>query len=139
MGQRVLKGQMELKETRVKWDQKAQEDFQEKKDNQAQRETMGCQAPGDHRGQQESLEKMAPEVTLVMLDLEENLDHLDQRETPEDLASAILGQEENRVAEEIAAAVDLAAAEETVVKRVNQETKELPESQVSQVLRVNLV
>lgn len=139
MGQRVLKGQMELKETRVKWDQKAQEDFQEKKDNQAQRETTGCQAPGDHQGQQESLEKMAPEVTLVMLDLEENLDHLDQRETPEDLASAILGQEENRVAEEIAAAVDLAAAEETVVKRVNQETKELPESQVSQVLRVNLV
>ncbi|KAA8587457.1 hypothetical protein FQN60_016319 [Etheostoma spectabile] len=96
MDQRVLKGQMELRETR---------------------ETMACQAPGDHRGQQERLGKMAPEVTLVMLDQEVILDRLDQRETLEDLASAILGQEDHRVREERRAIVDLAAAEETVVQR----------------------
>lgn len=81
---------------------------------------------------------MVPEVTLVILDQEENLDRLDQRETMEDLASAILGQEDHRAREESRAVVDLAAAEETVVKRENRERKDLRESQVSQDLRVNL-
>lgn len=81
---------------------------------------------------------MVPEVTLVMLDLEEILDSLDQRETLEDQALAILGQEDHRVTEERRAIVDLVAAEETVVKRVSLELKEHLESLASLDLRVNL-
>lgn len=109
-----------------------------KQEAKEQRVTMACQAPGDNQGHQESLEEMAPEVILVILDQEENLDLLDQRETREDLALAILGPEELRETKERMATVDLVAAEETVVKRVSLEIKELQESPVSQDLRVNL-
>lgn len=103
-----------------------------------QRETMVCQAPEDQQGQQESLGKMVPEVTQVMLDQEESLDWLDQRETLEDLASATLDQEDHRVKEEKREIADLAAAEGSVVKRVILELKDLQEGQVNQGLRVNL-
>lgn len=99
---------------------------------------MACQGPGGHRGQQESLGKMVPEETLVMLDQEENQDSLDQRVILEDLALVILGQEDHRVTEEIRATVDLVAAEETVVKRVTLEIKELREREVNQGLKGNL-
>lgn len=103
-----------------------------------QKETMACQAPEDHQGHRESPGEMVPEVTLVMLDQEENLDRLDQKETMEGLALAILGQEEHRVTEERRAIVDLVEAEETVVRRASLVRKELQESRVSQDLRVNL-
>jgi len=138
MGQRVVKGQMEGREKRVKWGQRAREDLQVNQETKEQRETMVCQAPEDHQGHQESLGKMVPEVTPVMLDQEEILDRLDQREILEDLASATPDQEDHRVKEEGRAIVDLAAAEGTVVKRVNLEIQELQERQVSQGLRVNL-
>lgn len=107
-------------------------------ETKAQRETTVCQVPGDHPGHLERLGEMVPEVTLVTLDQEENLDWLGQKETLEDLASAILGQEDHRVREESRAIVALVAAGETVVKRVSRETRELQESRVSQDLRVNL-
>lgn len=138
MVKRVIKGQMDLKGKRVKWGQRARGDFQVNRETKEQRVTMACQAPGDHQVYQERLEEMAPEVTLVMLDQEEILDSLDQRETLEDQVLAILGQEDHRVTEERRAIVDLLAAEETVVKRVNLELKGHQESQVSQDPRVNL-
>lgn len=49
MGQKVLKGQMELKERRVKWGQRARGAFQVKSEAKVQRETMVCQAPEDHQ------------------------------------------------------------------------------------------
>lgn len=99
---------------------------------------MACLAPGDHQEPLESLGEMGLEGTLAMLDQEGNLEQLDQREILEDLALAILGQEDQRVTEERKATVALVAAEETVVKRVGLEAKELQESQVNQDLRVNL-
>lgn len=98
---------------------------------------MACQAPGDHQGQVERLGKKVPVGSLVMLDLEENLDRLDQREILEDLASAILDQEEHRVIKEISAVVGLAAAEGAVVKVGLPEIKELPETKVCQDQRVS--
>lgn len=80
---------------------------------------------------------MVPLVTLVMLDLEENPDRSDQRETMEDLASATLGQEDHRGRGERTAVLGLAAAEETVVKRVTRGKKELWEREVSQDPRVS--
>lgn len=81
---------------------------------------------------------MVAAVTLVILDPEENLDRLDQRETMEDLASAIPEEEDHRAREERKVVVDPAAPEETVVKREDQEKKDLRESQASQDLLVNL-
>ena len=99
---------------------------------------MVCQAPEDHQEHQESLGEMVPEVTLVMLDLEESPDRLDQRETLEDLALAILDLEDHRVTEERRVTVDLAAAGETVVKKAGLELKQIQEKKVSQGLRVSL-
>lgn len=138
MGRRVHKDQMALREKRVKWGQRASEDFQVNQETKAQREIMVCQDQGDHQGHKESQEETVPEATLVMLDQEESLDSLDQRETLVDLALAILDQEDHRVIEERRATVELEAAEETVVKRVTLELKELQERQESQGLRVNL-
>lgn len=137
-GPRVVKGQMELRETRVNLGQRAREDFQVNQETKEQRETMVCQAPEDHQGYQEKLGKMVPEVTPVMLDQEESLDRLDQRETLEDLASATPDQEDHRVKEVRRAIADLVAAEGTVVKRVILDLKGLQENLVSQGLRVNL-
>lgn len=108
---------------------------QETKD---QREIMACQDREEHREHQEKQEKMVPEGILVTLDQEVSPDHLDQRETLEDLVLATLDQEDLRVIEERRATVDLVAAEVTVAKRVNQEIKELQESLASQDLAVNL-
>lgn len=58
MGQRVHKDLMGLKEKKVKWGQRAQEDLQVKQEAKAQRETMACQAQEDHQGHQERLEEM---------------------------------------------------------------------------------
>lgn len=137
MGLRELKGPMELREKRVKWVQRAREDFQVNQETKELRGTMACQAPGDHQGHKESRGKMVPGGTPAMLDQEEILEQLDQRATLADLALAILDQEDHRVREEKRAIVDLVAAEETVVKRASPEIKELRESQVSQDLRVN--
>lgn len=104
----------------------------------APRETTAFQGPEEHLGPQEKLEETAPEVIQVMLDQEENLDHLDQREILEDLASTTLEPEDQRVREERRATADLVAAEETVVKRATRARKELPGSLVSQDFRVNL-
>lgn len=81
---------------------------------------------------------MAPEATQVILDLEESPDRLDQRGTLEDLASAILDQEDHRVTEERRGTVDPGAAGETVVRKASREIKQILENQVSQGLRVNL-
>lgn len=138
MGQRVHKDQLALREKRVKWGQRASEDFQVNQETKEQREIMVCQDQGDHQGHKESEEEMAPEATLVMLDQEESLDRLDQRETLVDLALAILDQGDNRVIEERRATVELVVAEETVVQRATLDLKELQERLESQGLRVNL-
>ncbi|KAL6104665.1 uncharacterized protein ACO6RY_14342 [Pungitius sinensis] len=98
---------------------------------------MACQAPGDHQGQVERLGKKVPVGTLVMRDLEENLDRLGQREIVEDLASATLDQEEHRVKKEIPGIVGLAAAEGAAGKVGLLEIKEFPETMVCQDLRVS--
>lgn len=138
MGQRVLKGQMELREKRVKWGPRACEGFQVNRETKVQRETMVCQAPEDHQGPQGSLGEMVQEVTLVMLGQEGSPDSLDQREIMEDLALAILDQEGHRVTEERRVIVDPVAAGETVVIKATLELKEPRENRVSQGLMVNL-
>lgn len=70
---------------------------------------------------------------------EENLDHLDQRETLVDLVLTTLVQEDHRVKGERRETVDLVAAGVTAVRKVNQEIKELQRTRVSQDLQVNLV
>ncbi|KAG7227354.1 hypothetical protein INR49_000359 [Caranx melampygus] len=137
MGQRVHKDLMDLREKRVKWGQRAQEDFQVNQETKEQKETMVCLAPEDLQEHQERLGEMVPEVTQVMLGQEESLDSLDPRETLEDPALAILDQEDHRVTEERRATVDLVAAGETVVKKASLGLKDLQEIQVSQGLRVN--
>lgn len=129
---------MELREKRVRWGQRAREDFQVKQETKVQRETTVCPAPEDLQEHQERLGEMVPEATLVMLGQEESLDRLDPRETLEDPALAILDQEDHRVTEERRVIVDLVAAGETVVKKASLGTKELWEREVSQGLRVNL-
>lgn len=99
-----------------------------------QRETLACRDLEDHQEQQGNLEKMVPLGTLVTWDQEESPGSLDQRETLEDLALAILDQEEIQVTEVTRATVDPVAAEETVVRREILEIKELRESQVNQDL-----
>lgn len=99
-----------------------------------QRETLACQDLEDHQEQQGSLEKMVPLGTLVTWDQEESPGSLDQRETLEGLALAILDQEEIQVTEATRATVDPVEAEETVVRREILEIKELRERKVNQDL-----
>jgi len=74
-----------------------------------------------------------------MLDQEETLDRLDQREIMEDLASAILERGDHRVREERRVIQDPEVVEETVGPREPQEPKELLETLVSQGLEESLV
>lgn len=67
-------------------------------------------------------------MTLGILDREETLDWPAQREIQEDLASAILEQEDHRVREETKVIQDPEVAEETVGPRACQEAKELLET-----------
>lgn len=75
----------------------------------------------------------------MTLGLEENLEYQDQRETLVDLVLTILVQEDHRVKGERRETVALVVAEVTVVRKVNQEIKELQGNRVNQDLQVNLV
>lgn len=133
------KAQTEIKEKRVKWGLRGRGDFQVNQETKERRETAVYQDPEDPQDPQERLEETVPEVTLVMLDQEENLDQVDQKEIQEDPGLVILDREDLRVREERRETVDLAAAEETVGQRASLEIKDLQEKTVSRGLRVNLV
>lgn len=103
------------------------------------RATLVCLAPEDHQGPPETLDKMAQEAILVMLDQEASPAQRDLKEILEDLASAFLdqgGHQEKKVRKETAAAV---GAEATVGRRANLAKRGVQEKQASQDLTVNPV
>lgn len=81
--------------------------------------TQVCLAPEDHQGLPETLDEMAPEAILVILDQEANPDLQDQKEILEDLALALLDHEDHQEIKVIGETADLVGAEETVDRRVN--------------------
>lgn len=92
LDQRVLRGQADLQVKRVKLDQRVCEDFQVNLEAKGRGAIQVCLAPEDHQEPVESLDVMAPEVILVMLDQEVTLAPQDQKEKLEDLALALLEQ-----------------------------------------------